>query len=132
MKLKSVFLVLLAISILSHSLYAQTFVTDKKEPGSFLLTSTTQPIAIYTDTHDDWLVHKTAELLQHDIEMVTGKQPDIISNLSSSPKQLIILGTVDGCDLIGKLVYNKKLNTDSVKGKWEAFTLQTIQHPFEE
>ncbi len=133
MKLRPVFVVLLAISILSHTtLYAQTFVTDKKGAHSFLLASATQSIAIYTDTHDDWLVHKTAELLQHDIEMVTGKQPNIISSLSSSPKQLIILGTVDGCDLIGKLANNKQLNTDSVKGKWEAFTLQTIPNPFKE
>src|SRR5690242_2301624 len=130
MKLRSVFVVLLAI--LSNILYAQTFVTDKKEPGSFLLASGTQPIAIYTDTHDDWLVHKTAELLQHDIEMVTGKKPDIVSNLSSSPKQLIIIGTVDSCDLIGKLANEKRLNMDSVKGRWEAFTLQTIQTPFKE
>src|SRR3954447_8377593 len=132
MKLEPVFAILLAISILSQSLYAQTFVTDKKEPRSFLLASGTQPIAIYTDTHDDWLVHKTAELLQHDIEMVTGKKPNIISSLSSSPKQLIIIGTIDSCDLIGKLASEKKLKMDSVKGKWEAFTLQTIQNPFKD
>jgi len=132
MKLKPVFIILFAILILSRTAHAQTFVTDKKEPGSFLLTSATQAIAIYTDTHDDWLVHKTAELLQHDIEMVTGREPDIISSLTSSPKQLIILGTVDSCDLIGKLANEKKLSMDSVKGKWEAFTLQTIQSPFKE
>src|SRR4051812_26195709 len=113
MKLKPVFIILLAISILSKTSYAQTFITDKKEPGSFLIASATQPIAIYTDTHDDWLVHKTAELLQHDIEMVTGKKPHMISSLSSSPKQLIIIGTIDSCDLIDKLANEKKLNMDN-------------------
>jgi len=88
---------------------------DKSMPGSF-------PIAgasIYVSPTDDWLVQKSATLLQQDIEMVTDTKPKIISVIPSSGN-VIIIGTVDGCPWIDSVAQ------DSIKGKWEAFTISTI------
>jgi hypothetical protein len=45
------------------------FVADNKQANTFSLTDA----AIYVDDNDLFLVKKSAELLQQDIEMVTGK-----------------------------------------------------------
>ena len=48
-------------------------VTEIKTANSFSLSNA----VIYVDDDDDALVKKSAELLQQDIEMVTGKKPAI-------------------------------------------------------
>ena len=68
MKLQLLFIVLPAVAILSNTLYAQMVAIDKKEFSSFLLTSALQRL-LYIDTHDDWSIHKAAELLRHDMDM---------------------------------------------------------------
>jgi len=123
-------LVLLTLTfIYSVNVYSQNFITEKNEPGAFPLVSSLQASSIYVDENDDWLVHKAASLLQSDIEMVSGKKPEIISAISRSVKNLIIIGTINKCSLIGRLTKEKKLNVDSLKGKWESFKLQQLNNP---
>src|ERR1051326_1201834 len=120
---------ILMFLFLNHILYSQDFVIEKKQAGAFPLVSSSQATSIYVDENDDWLVHKAASLLQNDIEMVTGKRPGIISSISYSEKNLIIIGTIGKSSLIGKLVQEKKLATDDIKDKWESFKLQTLNNP---
>jgi hypothetical protein len=115
--------------ILFATSFAQTFITTKNTGADFTVVSSSQIASIYVDSNDDWLVHKAASLLQSDIEMVTGRKPVIISSFSSSAKNVIIIGTIAGSATIDKLITEKKLNVDSVKGKWESFRLQTISDP---
>ncbi len=122
-------LVLFAVSLVPFTSYSQNFITEKNEAGAFPVITSSQTTSIYVDENDDWLVHKSASLLQHDIEMVTGKKPGIISSLSSPAKNVIIIGTT-GSEIINRLVKEKKLNVDSVKGKWETFQLQAVNNPF--
>jgi hypothetical protein len=107
---------------------AQNFITEKSGED-FPIVTASQSASIYIDSNDDWLVHKAASLLQSDIEMVTGKKPDILSSISSSAKNIIIIGTIKGSATINTLIKAKKLNADNIKGKWEAFRLQTINAP---
>jgi hypothetical protein len=120
---------LIIIFSLSLNIYAQNFVAEKNANDDFSIVTSLAIASIYTDSNDDWLVHKSALLLQHDIEMVTGKKPELISSLSSSIKNIIIIGTINGSSTIKKLISDKKLNTDDIKNKWEAFKLQTISNP---
>src|SRR4051794_35130973 len=110
-------------------IYAQHFISAKKEPGNFTIASNSQVTSLYVDDSDDWLVNKAASLLQLDIEMVTGKKPSIIHDLSSSAKSVIIVGTIEHSSLIKKLTDEKKLDAGIIKGKWEAFQLQTVSRP---
>lgn len=81
---------------------------------------------IYVDTADFALVKKSTELLQHDIEMVTGKKPAIVNGLSPAAKTYIIIGTSGHSKLIDALATAGAINLSSISNKWEAYQLQTI------
>ena len=115
---------LIAVLFSSLATYAQGFITSKND-GAFVFAST-EAVSICVDPNDDWLVNKAASLLQHDIELVTGKKPLIVTDLSSASKNTVIIGTINGSSLIKKLIIAKKIDVNSIKGKWEAFQLQTI------
>ncbi len=127
--LKEKILGLAILVLLSSSLHAQNFVVQKNTSKDFPIVTASQATSIYVDENDDWLVHKAASLLQNDIEMVTGKKPEIISSLPLSINNLIVIGTISGSSTIKKFIAEKKLNVDSIKNKWEAFKLQTISSP---
>jgi hypothetical protein len=115
-----------------QSISSQILITEKYEPGVFPLVTASQTSAIYVDENDDWLVHKAASQLQNDFESVTGKKPEIISTISSSAKNVIIIGNIEKSAIITSLVKNKKLNVDELKGKWESFLVQVMDHPTKE
>ena len=122
------FYFLFAVLFISLTVCAQNFITSKKD-GAFAIASS-QVASIYIDDKDDWLVNKAASLLQNDIELVTGKKPVIINDLSSASKNSIIIGTIEGSSIIKKLIAQKKVDVNTIKGKWEAFQLQTLSKPF--
>ncbi|MEO8110090.1 MAG: glycosyl hydrolase 115 family protein, partial [Ginsengibacter sp.] len=109
--------------------YSQNFITDKNEAGSFPIVSQ-YATSIYTDKNDDWLTQKTASLFQEDIEKVTDKKPSIIHALSPSEKNIIVIGTIGQSSIIQQLIKAKKINADSLQGKWEAYQIKIIRHPF--
>lgn len=108
---------------------AQSFVSDRKETGAFPIVSNGTATTIYIDEQDHWLVQKAASFLQGDIEMVSGSKPAIASSLPSG-NNVIIIGSLDKSNLIKRLVSEKKLNVDPIKGKWEAYKIQFVQNPF--
>ena len=109
---------------------ASDIITENKQPGSFVMVDGKSLAAIYVDNADFETVKKTAALFQHDIEMVTGKRPVVINAIPDSAKNIIIIGTIGRSALINQLTAEKKIHTDAIAGKWEAYQLQTIAHPF--
>jgi hypothetical protein len=88
--------------------------------------------AIYADPNDHWLVKKAASLLQDDIEKVTGARPTLLTSLPGTTTKLahlIIIGSLDSSALVQRLARNQKFPAHRLKGKWEAFTLQTVRTP---
>ena len=49
-------------------------ISEKNASGFFPIVSVSGPTAIYVDEKDHWLMHKAAELLQQDLEMLTGQK----------------------------------------------------------
>lgn len=101
--------------------YAQ-LVTDTKQSNSFSLSNA----VIYVDENDFDLVKKSAELLQQDVEMVTGKKIPISNTLKSASQTAIIIGTIDRSSAIKELIKTKKLSANNIKGKWEAYMVQSL------
>ena len=97
-------------------------VTETKQQNSFSLFNA----VIYVDKNDFDLVKKSAELLQQDIEMVTGKKLAITNDLRSTSQTVIIIGTIERSSAIKDLIKSKKLNANNIKGKWEAYLLQSL------
>ncbi len=109
---------------------AQNFVTEKNSTGEFPVVALNNTAAICVDDSDYFLVKKAAFFLQQDIQRVTDRKPEILHSFSSLGKNIIIIGSVEKSGLIRQLIKNKKFNIDDLQGKWEAYRLQVIHHPF--
>ena len=105
--------------------YGQGLIGFRSAPGSFQLTAT--PILI--DTTDYWLVRQAGQWLASDLQKVTGQASAVRGAPGSAPR-LIIIGTLDKSPLIRRLLASGKIRVDDLRGKWDAFSLQRVAHPF--
>lgn len=126
---KGIHIIALLLTVCT-GLSAQHFITYENEPGAFPFFINDHISNIYTDAGDDWLVKKAATLLQGDIEKVTGKKPDLVDNLLSSERDVIIIGTCGRSSLIRDMADSGKLDISSVKGHWESYKIQVVERPF--
>jgi hypothetical protein len=124
---KTGFLTLLASLVLLKGV-AQDLVSARAATGSFPIVSQSGTTALYVDAADHAVVQKTAALLQGDIEAVTGKKP-LLTNSKPTTKNVIIIGTLGNSFLLDQLVAQKRIRTDSINGKWEAYQLQVVAKP---
>ena len=118
------FIVLVALLKVS----SQNIISEKNTPGSFSIVSISTATPILVDEKDHSVVHKAAGFLQTDIEMLTGQKPLLVS-VSSVPGNLIIIGSLDKSEIINRLVKEKKLNVDKIKGQWEGYQMQVVREP---
>lgn len=107
-----------------NSAYSQ-LITTNKVTNSFSLVNA----VIYVDENDFPLVRKSAELLQQDIEMLTGKKPSLVNKIVSSTENIIIIGSLERSSVITQLVRQKKINANNLAGKWEAYHVQSVSAP---
>ena len=120
--MKKTFLYII-ISLIGQSSIVAQLISETKLPNSFSLSDA----AIYVDESDFALVKKSAELLRQDIEKVTGRELPIINNLSLVSGSVIIIGSIEKSHVIGELIKQKKIDVKNIKGKWEAFLVQSLQ-----
>ena len=107
--MKKKWLLLPSVLLSLGQLYAQQFITEKKENASFTITGATQSATLLVDDKDHWLVQKATAFLQTDIESITGKKPLLQNTAKPSGKNIIIIGSVDQSSIISDLVKNKKI-----------------------
>src|SRR5258708_2443688 len=91
---KKIICSLICFFIFFQLVFSQNFISEKKGPNRFLLTSANQPVSIFVDSTDDWLVRKAATLLQTDLETVTGKKLGEFSPTTAPTKTAIIIGSL--------------------------------------
>ena len=101
-------------------------VTETKQSNSFQLSTA----VIYVDPNDFPLVRRSAELLQQDIEMVTGKKLEIVKKIPVLTDNIIVIGSVERSFAIKDLVKQKKITVASITNKWEAYKIQSLKNPF--
>lgn len=118
--------------ILPQLLFAQLQITHQeiKGEGYFSIVNTNAPATILFDSSDHKVIEKAAHLLASDINLITGKQPLVVSSLKKLKGNLIIIGTIGESAFIDAFITDKKLNVDSINNQWERFTIQTIDKPF--
>ncbi|PQA55117.1 glycosyl hydrolase 115 family protein [Siphonobacter curvatus] len=116
--------ILIAVGVLWLSTaHAQQIVSTKTTP--FAITQS----VIYVDANETELVQTSAQLLQKDIELVTGRQLPIVHTLAKVKQNVIAIGTPGQSAWIKQLVAGKKLNPSKLPGAWETYHLQTLQKP---
>jgi hypothetical protein len=118
---------LLTISGVLLTLFAeaQTIVAPAASSNTFRLDN----VHICYDAKDQQLIQTSARLLQKDLQAVTGKEPVLATSLPKNPGTAIIIGTIEQSSLIQSLVKSGKIKTAGIKGKWEAYTIQSVNNP---
>jgi hypothetical protein len=110
---------------------SQDMITNHASGDEFPIVSPAAgAVPIYVDPKDHWLVGKTAELLQQDIQRVTGQRPAILTSLPATGQIpfLIIIGSLDSSSLVRRLARQNSVPA-SLSGKWESFILKPVRQP---
>lgn len=107
------------------------FVSTEAASGKFPLVANGKaaPIVVSKDDYDG--VVRVADDLSNDILQVTKVKPTVANDVSSSAKEVVLLGSLGKSPLIDKLVSGGKLKVDAIKGKWETFTIQAVDNPMQ-
>jgi len=131
-KVKTLLLCLLVLFLFRDvCLQSKTsYVTTDKSQSSFTVSEAGNSTAILIDNNDFPGVIRVIKQLQRDINKVTGAEPVIKSQLSSSDKDIIIIGTIGKNAFLDQLVKNKKIDLQDAAGKWEKFIITTVENPF--
>lgn len=119
------FFFLLLSSFLSVTLNAQEIFAPAASAGSFRLGQ----VVIYVDKSEEALIHLAAELLQKDMNAVTGIRADITSTLPDKAETLILLGTAGKSGVLQSLEAKKITSNHTIVNKWEAYRIQTVSAP---
>ena len=96
-------------------------------------------VKILIDSRDASVVNVAAEALSDDIRMVLEERSDIdnMTGLASrrvltkpdGTRQMIIAGTLGQSSYIDRLAKKGKIDAEAIRGKWEAYGLQTVKKP---
>ena len=97
-------------------------------PGSFALVLPDKVPTIITDPAETELIAITAKAFSEDLQLISGRKPDIVHELKSGTIPVII-GTLGQSKLIDQLALNKLIPSAQVKGKWETFCITVINDP---
>lgn len=126
---KLYFLHLFSLIIITQISIAQQLVSNKFQKGDFKLYYNNKVAPILFDKTDFKVVEITCNLLSDDVEMVTGTKP-IVNPSTPIKSNIIIVGTLNNSKLIDELVKKKLIDTTGLNGKWETFSIQTINNPY--
>ncbi|WP_069960922.1 glycosyl hydrolase 115 family protein [Lacunisphaera limnophila] len=61
---------------------------------------------------------------------MTGRKPELQSGQPGAASVAVLIGTVGRSSLIDGLVAAGKLDVTAIRGKWEAFVIETVEQPF--
>ncbi|MDQ1085553.1 hypothetical protein QE390_000099 [Siphonobacter sp. SORGH_AS 1065] len=114
--------ILITVGILWLSVgHAQQMVSEK--PTNFAVTKA----VIYVDTKEAELVQTSAQLLQQDIERVTGRKVPLVHTLDKIRQNVIAIGTMEQSGFLKQLATAQKLS--GMADTWEAYQIRLISNP---
>ncbi|MBB3186628.1 glycosyl hydrolase 115 family protein [Microbacter margulisiae] len=125
-----VFSFLFSVSTFAQVSDGTNYVSTSKGKDFFTLSESGKSTTLFVNSTDYPGVLRALNDLKTDIGKVTDAKPDIAFDNLPAPKEMVIVGTLGKSPVIDKLVENKKLDVSKIKGKWEAFIIQTLIKPF--
>ena len=84
--------------------------------------------SIVIDENDFALVNKAAQLLQQDIEAVTGKKIPILNSIIKGSKNNIIIGSIANCLFLKSVYPANNSALTKIKNKWEAYHIEVVKN----
>ncbi len=81
---------------------------------------------ICIDKNETSVVQKAATMFRNDVSEISDQKLSVQNSIPQSGN-VIVAGTLNQSKLLSKIIKNNHLSTDSVLGKWEAFSIQIIE-----
>ncbi|WP_051197515.1 glycosyl hydrolase 115 family protein [Flavobacterium soli] len=106
------------------------YISTTKNKSFFKLSDDGKSTNLFIDSKDFSGVIRALKDLKSDIGKVTNHEPTIIFDKLPTEKEIVIVGTFSKSPVIDQLVKSGKLDVKEVAGKWEAYSIQTIEKPF--
>jgi len=122
-------LVLVFLHSSSFGLGQDRYVESVAHPGNFTVARSGIAASIYVDASDYAGVVRAAKDLDSDIARVTGITPTLAHDTGTLGSDAILIGTIGKSPLIDRLIRNRKINVQSIAGKWESFLIQVVSKP---
>ena len=122
-------MLLLAAPRVVATLGDASLLADPAAAGAFPLVAAGTGATMHVAGGDWPGVLRAAHDLQADVERVTGAKPALSQDPPQSAPTAVLIGTVGRSELIDGLIQAGKLNADAIRGKWEAFLIETVENP---
>ncbi len=128
----------IAMTVLTCSLFClatvvaadgPNFVADTLTDGDFQLVDGEVLADVFVDSTDHAVVKHAAQLLAEDVQRVTGRQPRVIHDAAALGASAVLIGTLGDSPLIDSLIARCNIDTASIRGQWETFLIQVVDHP---
>ncbi|UKK51670.1 glycosyl hydrolase 115 family protein [Prevotella sp. E13-17] len=103
-------------------------ISERPTAESMTLVNDMFKTTIAVADNDAEVVRTVANCLANDMELVSGKRPDVTNSLAQTTLP-IIAGTVGQSAFIDQLVSEGKIDVTDICGKWEVFTIQMTKNP---
>ena len=111
--------------LLGCAMYGQkNIVSHTSGEGSFGLVTSKKTSKLVLDPSDFEGVNIAAKNFQKDIERVTGKSPEFISEVKGNGN--VIIGTIGRNKMIDSLIQHQNIDVSKIQGKWEAYSIKKI------
>lgn len=107
----------------------RALLTGPATPGALSLVAPRGAAGLFVAENDWPGVRRAAGDLQADIERVTGRKPDLNTTAPGRAAVAVLIGTIGKSTLIDGLVAAGKLDVAGIRGKWEAFAIETVEQP---
>lgn len=121
-----IFFAAISFLILNEFLFSQSdnYVSTTKGKDYFTLCENGKSAPIIYSSNDFPGVIRVLHQIQNDIQNVTGAKPELICDNIINNKEIIIAGTIGKNPFLDKLIEEKIIDVNELKGKWEKFIIQ--------
>jgi hypothetical protein len=123
------FLLLVAPLLHAQAIGENRYVDFAPRTGDFTIVARNVTAALYVESADFPGVIRAVTDLQADIQRVTRRTTTLAHDRKSLGSNVIIVGTIGKSELIDQLIRDRKIEVNSIAGKWESFLIQVVPNP---
>ncbi|MBF4507892.1 glycosyl hydrolase 115 family protein [Flavobacterium sp. JLP] len=123
-------LFLIGLSTKSSAINPERYVVNLASAENFPLASNGKIASVLVSKNDFSGVLRVAGHLENDLFKVTDLHSKRINSISEATDFVIIIGTLGKSEIIDQLAKEGKIDANQLKGKWEKFTTQIVENPF--
>lgn len=98
-------------------------------PADVVLASDAAVADIHVARDDFAIVQIAARLLADDIERTTGRRPEIKHDPATLGPTVVLIGTLGKSPLLDSVAARGDVDASRIRGRWEAFGIQTVAQP---